>query len=179
MKQYKQKSRFDSPWNFKTKVKIFLWDYAWYIFCKWTPKNFNNWRLFVLKIFGTKIIGSPFVHQKSYIHYPWNLVIHHKSCIGDRAVIYALDKIEIEKYAVVAQEAYLCTGTHNFKHKNKPLVTDQILIRENAFIGARAFILPGIIVGKESIVGACSVITKNIPDKHKAVGNPAKINKFE
>lgn len=50
-------------------------------------------------------------------------------------------------------------------------------IREGAKIGANVTILPGIIIGKNSLVGAGSVVTKNIPDSKVVVGNPAKIIK--
>jgi acetyltransferase-like isoleucine patch superfamily enzyme len=55
------------------------------------------------------------------------------------------------------------------------LKTDTIIIGKNAFIGARAFIFPGIKIGNNALVGACSVVTKNVPDNCKALGNPAKI----
>jgi acetyltransferase-like isoleucine patch superfamily enzyme len=47
-------------------------------------------------------------------------------------------------------------------------------IKENAKIGANATILPGITIGKNSIVGAGSVVTKDIPDNIVVAGNPAK-----
>ena len=49
-----------------------------------------------------------------------------------------------------------------------------ILIKEGAFVGAGSFILKGVTVGKHSIVGAGSVVTKNIPDYEIWAGNPAK-----
>ncbi|EGY1308920.1 N-acetyltransferase, partial [Escherichia coli] len=46
---------------------------------------------------------------------------------------------------------------------------------KNASIGANATILPGIIIGENSIIGAGSVVTKDIPDNVIVAGNPAKI----
>ncbi|EFC0264563.1 N-acetyltransferase, partial [Escherichia coli] len=48
-------------------------------------------------------------------------------------------------------------------------------IKKNASIGANATILPGIIIGENSIIGAGSVVTKDIPDNVIVAGNPAKI----
>jgi acetyltransferase-like isoleucine patch superfamily enzyme len=52
--------------------------------------------------------------------------------------------------------------------------TAPIFIKENVFIGAHCTILKGVTIGKNSIVGACSVVTKNIPDNEVWGGNPAK-----
>ena len=49
--------------------------------------------------------------------------------------------------ATVAQEAYLCTGTHDFKDPSLQLITKPITIGKNSFIGARAMILPGVRIG--------------------------------
>ena len=175
MKIYNQTSKGESPWTIGIKIKILLWEYTWVILCRWTPKRFNGWRLFWLKLFGTKINGKPFVHQRSKIDHPWNLILHDRACLGDSAVAYALDKIELFENAVIAQEVYLCTGTHDFEDPNMPLKTDKITIKSNAFIGARAFVLPGVTIGENTIIGACSVVTKDIPNNSKAAGNPCKI----
>jgi len=76
------------------------------------------------------------------------------------------------KGATVAQEAYLCTGTHDFNAPSFQLITNKIIIEENAFIGVRAMIMPGITIGKNAIVGAQSVVTKNVNPDQIGAGNP-------
>ena len=49
-----------------------------------------------------------------------------------------------------------------------------IRIYDNCFIGNRAIIMPGVKIGPSSVVGAGSVVTKNVPKETIAVGNPAK-----
>lgn len=57
---------------------------------------------------------------------------------------------------------------------------DSICIKEGAFIGAHSIILKGVTIGKKSIIGAGSVVTKSIPDGEIWAGNPAKyIKKVE
>ena len=53
-----------------------------------------------------------------------------------------------------------------------------VLIREYAWVGAGATILPGVCIGRHAIVGAGSVVTKDVPDHAVAVGNPAKVIKM-
>lgn len=53
-----------------------------------------------------------------------------------------------------------------------------VIIEENAFIGANCTILKGVTIGNNSIVGACSVVTKSIPPNEIWAGNPAKFIKL-
>ncbi len=161
------------PWSARFRMAMLLWECCWTLFCAWTPKPLNRWRLFWLRLFGARISGTPFVHQRVRIQIPWHLTLHHRACIGDGATIYTLDRIEIEEGAVVAQDAYLCTGSHDFDNPELPLITQPIRVGKRAFIGARAFVLPGISIGADAIVGACAVVTKNVPDNAIVAGNPA------
>lgn len=163
-----------SPWSRGMRVRLLLWEYVWIFLCVWTPKPFNPWRLFILRAFGTKIFGRPFVHQRARIQIPWNIELHDGACIGDRANLYSLDRIIIGECAVVAQEAYLCTGTHDFNDPALPLLTAPITIGRRSFIGARAFVLPGIVVGETAVIGACSVIARDVPTGATVRGNPAR-----
>jgi len=170
-----QKSAYDSPWSGSNRLLRVLWEFCWFVFCVWTPKPLNPWRLFWLRVFDARIEGTPFVHQRARIAVPWNLILHDRACLGDRANAYSLGQIEIGARATVAQEAYLSAGTHDFDDPNLPLVAGKIIIGEDAFIGARAFVLPGVQIGARSVVGACSVVTKDIPENVIAAGNPCRV----
>ena len=98
----------------------------------------------------------------------------HRACLGEYANAYSLGKIEINEGATVAQEAYLCTGTHDFKDPSLQLITKPITIGKKSFIGARAMILPGVCIGENAIIGAMSVVSKDVPDHQIVAGNPAK-----
>jgi len=98
----------------------------------------------------------------------------HRACLGERANAYSLGKIEIQEGATIAQEVYLCSGTHDFNDPNLQLITKPITIGKNTFIGARAMILPGVSIGNQVIVGAMSVVPKDVPDHQIVAGNPAK-----
>jgi putative colanic acid biosynthesis acetyltransferase WcaF len=170
-----QKSAYDSPWPPSQRVLRMLWEFCWVVFCVWTPKPLNEWRLFWLRVFDAKIHGKPFVHQRARILIPWNLTLHDRACLGDRANAYTLGEIEIGARATIAQEAYLSTGSHDFSQAGMPLVTAKITIGEDAFVGARAFVLPGVTIGARSVIGACSVVTHDVPENVIAAGNPCKV----
>ena len=169
-----QFTRYSSPWSIWDRLRQLLWELVWCLLCVWTPKPFNIWRLYILRCFGATLFGRPFVHQRSRIDHPWNLTLHNRSCLGDRAHIYCLSKVDICTGACVAQEAYICTGSHDFNNPVWPLRTASIHVGSNAFIGARAFLLPGVKIGDSAIVGACSVVTRNVLPKTTVAGNPAR-----
>src|SRR5947209_6860646 len=158
-----QKSAYDSPWTWNQRFMRVLWEICWIFFCVWTPKPLNPWRLFWLRVFGAKINGTPFVHQRARIEIPWHLTLHDRACIGDRANVYSLGEIELGAGSTVAQEVYLSGGTHDFSSPDMPLVTGRITIGDDAFVGARVFVMPGISIGARSVIGACSVVTNDIP----------------
>jgi len=171
----KQRSAYDSPWSGSHRLLRALWEFCWFIFCGWTPKPLNAWRLFWLRVFDAKVDGAPFVHQRARIAVPWNLTLHDRACLGDRANAYSLGEIEIGARATIAQEAYLSTGSHDFEQSGMPLVAAKITIGEDAFVGARAFVLPGVTIGARSIIGACSVVTGDVPENVIAAGNPCRV----
>ena len=49
------------------------------------------------------------------------------------------------------------------------------VVKKNAKVGANATLLPGVVIGENSLVGAGSVVTKDIPPNKVAAGNPAKV----
>jgi putative colanic acid biosynthesis acetyltransferase WcaF len=167
----------ESPWSLGNRVLRLLWEFCWTIFCVWTPKPLNQWRLLWLRLFGARIYGSPFVHQRARISIPWNLTMHDGSLLGDRANANTLGEIEIGARATVAQETYLSSGTHDFERQAQPLMVAKITIGEDAFLGARTFVMPGVSIGKRALIGACSVVTRDIEDNVIAAGNPCHVLK--
>jgi putative colanic acid biosynthesis acetyltransferase WcaF len=174
MKLHQQKSIYESHWSFREKIKMFLWEVAWLLLCSWTPKPLNRWRMFWLRAFGATLNGRPFIHQRARIQIPWNLTMQDRACIGDRANIYNLGPVELGPESTVAQECYLCAGTHDFE-KTMFLMTAKITIGARAFLGARTFVMPGVTIGDDCIIGACSVVTKDTPSGMICCGNPCRV----
>lgn len=157
------------------RIAMILWEWCWTLFCAWTPKPLNRWRLLWLRLFGARIQGTPFVHQRVRIQIPWHVSLRDRCCLGDRANLYSLGRIEIEEDAIVAQEVYVCTGTHDFDHPERPLVTRDVRVGRGAFIGVRAMILPGVTIGAHAIIGACAVVTKDVEAWTINAGNPCRL----
>lgn len=110
------------------------------------------------------------------------LIIGDGTYIGNYAHFYATSKIEIAKKVIIADRVYISDNSHGYKNINLPVIDQpitqlqEVLIDEGAWLGENVCIV-GASVGKNSVIGANSVVTKNIPDYCIAVGMPAKIIK--
>ena len=97
--------------------------------------------------------------------------------INSNCLAMARGGITIEDGVQIAANVQLLSNNHD-PYDLSVLTCKPVLIRESAWIGAGATILPGVCVGKHAVVGAASVVTKDIPDYAVAVGNPAKVIKM-
>lgn len=174
LRTFEQADAYSSPWSLKTRLKGMLWRGVWTVLWRPTPKFLSPWRVFLLKLFGAKITGSPFVSQSAKVTMPWNLVMEDRACLGPGAEAYNLAPITLKARCTVAQYVYLCAGTHDLSTPRLPLMAGEIVVGEDVFVGAKALILPGVELGEGSVVGAGSVVTKDTPPWTICAGNPAK-----
>ena len=104
--------------------------------------------------------------------------------INSNLLAMARGGITIEDHVMIAANVQLLSNNHD-PYDLMVLTCKPVLIRESAWIGAGATILPGVCVGRHAIVGAGAVVTKDVPDYAVVVGNPAKVirvldkNRFE
>ena len=123
------------------------------------------------------------IGEGSYIAAPFQgaalnlLVIGKNVYINANMLAMARGGITIEDGAQIAANVSLISNNHD-PYDLKVLTCKPVLICRDAWIGANAVILPGVRVGEHAIVGAGSVVTKDVPDYAVAVGNPAKVIKM-
>lgn len=109
--------------------------------------------------------------------------------INDFVHIAAAGHIEIGNNVLIAGKVFIsdiCHGDYSeletmsdpcIHPKERPLSAKSVIIHDDVWIGEMVSILPGVEIGKGSIIGANSVVTKSIPEYSIAAGNPAKIIK--
>jgi acetyltransferase-like isoleucine patch superfamily enzyme len=109
------------------------------------------------------------------------LTIGNNVGISDSAFV-CMDGITIEDNVLIGgNTAIYDTDFHSLDYKNRTSIvedksnikTAKVHIKKNAFIGAHTTILKGVTIGQNSIVGACSVVAKDIPENEIWAGNPA------
>ena len=110
---------------------------------------------------------------------PDNIKIGDHCGINHGVFILGHHKIEIGSYVVLSANCMLLdAGLDKFQFPNNNFpahATGTIKIKDGAWIGAGAIVLPGVTVGRKSIVGAGAVVTKDVPDYTIVAGNPAKM----
>lgn len=94
--------------------------------------------------------------------------------IGSNLLLMARGGITIEDGAWIAANVQLLSNNHGL-YDRAVLKCKPVLVKEDAWIGAGATILPGVCVGKHAVVGAGSIVTKDVPDYAVVVGSPAKV----
>ena len=108
--------------------------------------------------------------------------------INDYVHIAAGENISIGNNVLIASKVFISDINHgNYKGFNqdsplsnpssRKLSTSAIIIKDNVWIGEGVCIMAGVTIGFGSVIGALSVVTKNIPDYSIAVGSPAKVIK--
>ncbi len=163
------------PFSLKNRLLRCLWQVVATLLFHPSPRPCHAWRAWLLKLFGAKLGKGCHIYPKVQIWAPWNLHCEDAVGIGDGAVIYNQAPISVGHGAVVSQEAFLCTGTHDYQDPSFPLVAKPIFIGPKAWVAARAFIHPGCTVGEGAVVGACSVVTKDVPAWTIVAGSPSRV----
>lgn len=131
----------------------------------------------VLRAFGAKVGKRSFVYGTADIYAPWNLVVEDHSCIAPHVNVYCKDKVIIRSHSIVSQGSYLCTATHDYTDKDHSLVTRPIVIGNDVWVAADAFIGPGVTIGDGAIVGARSCVFKDVEPWSVIGGNPSRFIK--
>jgi putative colanic acid biosynthesis acetyltransferase WcaF len=137
----------------------------------WIPSS--SLRVALLRFFGAQIGQGVVIKPSVAVKYPWHLVIGDHCWIGEQAWIDNLTSVHLESNVCLSQGAYLCTGNHDWTDPRFGLIIAPIRLSEGSWVGAKAILTPGTVLGIGAIASAGSVITGAIPDYQIFAGNPA------
>lgn len=143
------------------------------ILFRFVPVPFFCIRSTILRCFGAKIGRDVHIHPKAIISYPWNLEISDESSLGERAFIDNHGKVTIGQRATISQLVHICAGTHDYTDPTMPLQMPPVTIGNDAWVCAGSFVGPGVTIGDGAVIGARSVVIKDIKPWSVAVGHPA------
>ena len=104
--------------------------------------------------------------------------------IGNRAHIIACLHMRIGRNVVLADGVYITDNLHGFEDVTVPVMQQplvcpgEVVIDDEVWLGEGVCVLPNVTIGRHSIIGSNSVVTKDIPAYSVAVGVPAKVIKY-
>lgn len=140
----------DNPKGISLGKKVYIAEYAW--------------------LMGSKILSDK------------GLVVNDNTVIGHFAHIIAYKEVVIEESVLIADKVFISDCTHNYLDINTPVINQDVsfikpvIIGEGSWLGENVCVC-GASIGKHCVIGANSVVTRDIPDYCVAVGAPAKIIK--
>lgn len=163
-----------ASFSLRNRVQRVCWGAAYNLLFRTSPRPLHAWRAFLLRLFGAKLGIGCHVYPKAKIWAPWNLIMDDHAGMADDVNCYSIAPVTLGKKVVVSQGAHLCTGTHDYESPSFQLYALPITIGDNAWVCAEAFIGPGVMVGEGAVIGARSVVTKNMPAWMVCAGQPCK-----
>lgn len=138
-----------------------------------------------IRIFCAKLIGvqcGSNINIEKGARFSSDLIIGNNSGVGVNSLIG--NQVNIGNDVMMGPECFIYTSNHRFDNLAIPMIQQgmskivPVVIKDDVWIGARVTILPGVKVGKGSIIAAGSVITKDVPEYAIVGGTPGRVLKL-
>lgn len=164
------------------KIAIFerlLWKVIWNFTIRPFPRRLAlKWEILVLTLFGAKIHSTAQIYSSTRIWLPRNLQMDEYSTLADHVDVFNVSKVHLKAYSSISQYSSIFTGSRALKNESFEIISDPIIIEENAWVASHSLILSGAKICRESVVGAGSVVRTVIPPYSIVIGNPPMVVGF-
>ena len=158
--------------------------------------SYNNLNLRTIVFFSVRVQGKKYISigRNSVIQRGgWLLAIKiddtdpmleigDNCAIGDYCHITAVRKVKLEDDVLLANNVYISDNLHGYENIKIPIINQEVIYKKEVIIGSGSWIgenvcIIGASVGRNSVIGCNSVVTKDIDDYCIAVGSPARVIK--
>lgn len=132
----------------------------------------------IVKALLPNALESTWIQPPFYCDYGCNIFLGEKVFFNFNCVILDVMKVKIGSRSMFGPNVQIYTATHplNYKERAGGLeFAKPVSIGEDVWLGGSAVICPGVHIGDRSVIGAGSVVTKDIPSNVFAAGNPCKV----
>lgn len=175
MSQHVDLKSYDNSWY--EPGRSFLWRASWMLLglplfrSPLLPSS--RLRATLLRFFGASVGEGVVIHSEVVVKYPWHLRIGDHCWIGERAWIDNLTTVTLGNNVCLSQNAYICTGNHDWQDPSFGLKVAPVTLSNGAWAGAHSVLLPGVTLNEGAVAGAGSVVRQSIPGWQIYAGNPA------
>ena len=163
-----------SPYSLKAKLGRVLWGVVRGTAFRATFHNWYGIRRWILSCFGADLHPSVRIRASARVDIPWNLTMGANSSVGDRAILYCLGPVTIGRGVSISQGAHICAGSHDYTLRSMPLLRPPVVIEDDAWIAAEAFVGPAVRVGAGAILSSRGCAMKDLEPWTIYAGNPAQ-----
>lgn len=171
-------SQYNHSFSTKNKLGRLIWSICYFLLFKPLGGSFFRlWRIILLRLFNAKISKTVHIYNTAKIWAPWNLEMGDYSCLGPHVDCYNQGKICIGSNTVISQKTYLCASSHDISDTKHTLILKPIVIQDQVWVAADAFIGPGVTIGQGAVVGARAAVFKDVEPWTVVGGNPAQFIK--
>ena len=139
-----------------------------------TPSYSDEYQTLLRELFTGGLGENCFIAAPIFMNLAANLHIGNRVAINAYFRCMSAGQVYIDDDALIAMNVSIITNNHDF-YERQILPIRDVHICRNTWIGAGATILPGVTVGENAVVGAGSVVTRDVPPNVVVAGNPAKI----
>ncbi len=143
-----------------------------------TREDENENRKSILKNLLPHSGANLWVQPPFYCDYGTNIMIGDQVFFNFNCVVLDVMPVEIGSRTLIGPNVQIYTATHPLDHKERASGLEYakpVTIGEDVWIGGSAVICPGVSIGDRTVIGAGSVVTKDIPSDVFAAGNPCKV----
>jgi acetyltransferase-like isoleucine patch superfamily enzyme len=157
-------------------LKAYRFDALVY-FCNYIVAAFPSARvrhLFYKSVMNIDMANSAHIFSGAWLDTRGNLTIGENTVINQRCHLDNRGGIEIGANVSISPEVHIITADHDVQHPMCIGRVAKVVIQDYVFIGSRATILPGVVIGKGAVVAACACVTKDVPPYTIVGGVPAQ-----
>lgn len=170
----KKDTRTQPSFSIGNRLGRVAWAGVYWTLFRPSPRPFHAWRAMLLRLFGARMGKGTHIYPGARIWAPWNLECGDAAGVASGAILYSQGFISLGRMVVISQGSHLCTGSHDYRKRGFPLFTRPIIVKDEAWIAADCFIHPGVTVGEGAVIGARSVVTRDMPSWMICSGHPCQ-----